>query len=319
VLPHRPQLTAPVGSKRQMSQRECTLLVLILAAVAAGPRVISLRDLINDVRSQATDADITLSFEPIERRAFVVALKWLIKNGIARELHEHIDRYEQDDNADAIIEIDPDRVGLLPLPILGRADSAEQLLDRSDRRTNARQWMRARLAESPVLYRGDITEHEWSELRRRLGDEIAMLDEMFGLQLESRAEGVAAIDRDGHLSDRQFPSSGTVGHGALLLIESLLQMPELSCNSDQMLPLFENMAEQNQRHWSKARVENPAAFMREVVQLLCDHQLLQDNGNAYTLLPAAARYGVNATVADASNAAEKPEEITSASQQGSLW
>ena len=61
VVPHRPVLPAPVGTGRSMSQRECTLLVLILAAVAAGPRVISLRDLIDDVRSQASDAEIALS------------------------------------------------------------------------------------------------------------------------------------------------------------------------------------------------------------------------------------------------------------------
>ena len=89
--------------------------MLILAAVAAGPRVISLRDLIDDVRSQATDAEITLSNEASERRALVVALKWMVKHGLVKELHEHIDKYEQDDAADAILEIDFDRIGMLPV------------------------------------------------------------------------------------------------------------------------------------------------------------------------------------------------------------
>ncbi len=318
VIPHRPQLRAPVGSKRQMSQRESTLLVLILAAVAAGPRVISLRDLIDDVRSQATDADITLSNEPIERRALIIALKWLIQNGIVKELHEHIDRYEHDDTADAILEIDPDRVGLLPLAILGRAENTEQLLDRTDRRTNTRQWMRAQLTEDPVLYKTDVSDYEWSELRRRLGEEITMLDEMFDLQLESRAEGIAAIDPDGSLTDQPFPSTGTVGHAALLFIEHLMQTPDMSCTEDQAVQIIEELAEQNQKHWSKARVQSPQTFLREVVHLLIDHRLLEKDDTHYTLLPAAARYRHNTTITS-NDSVDESEDQSTPMQQDTLW
>jgi len=313
LIPRRPYLMAPVSSNRPMSQRECTLLVLILAAVAAGPRVISLRDLIDDVRSQATDADIILSNESIERRAFVIALKWMISHGLAKELHEHIDRYEQDDNADAVLEIDPDRIGLLPLPALGRAQSAEQLLDRTHRRANTRQWLRARLTEDPVLYRSDVTDHEWSELRRRLGEDMSLLDEMFGVQLESRAEGVVAVDAEGKLSDIAFPAGGTVGHAALLFIEKLLELPNQCCTKTQARQLITDMAEENKRHWSKVQVENPASLLREVTQLLIDQRLLSYADDVYALQPAAARYDVDATVKRVTGTS------TDDPQQSSLW
>lgn len=324
VIPHRPVLVAPVGSKRALSQRECTLLVLTLAAVAAGPRVISLRDLIDDVRSQATDAEITLTNEPVERRALVTALKWMIVHGLAKELHETIDRYEHDDTADAILEIDFDRVSLLPLPVLGRAETALKLLDRTDKRTNTRQWMRARLVEDPVLYQSDIEEHEWSELRRRVGEEIALLDEMFGLRLEVRAEGMAAIDPRGRLTDRSFPSSGTTGHAALVFIEWLHALPEQCCSSSDALQAVEQFCQRYQKHWSKQMLQQPATLLAEVVSLLSDLRLLAVVDEKFQLLEAAARYRVSVEQSAGASASIGSEASTyelasDESPQSSLW
>lgn len=319
VVPHRPVLPAPVGTGRSMSQRECTLLVLILAAVAAGPRVISLRDLIDDVRSQASEAEITLSNEASERRALVVALKWMIKNGLLIELHEHIDNYEQNDNADAILEINFDRIGLLPLSVLARAGSAEQLFDRSERRTVSRQWLRAMLTEYPVLYRSDVTDHEWTELRRRLGEEITFLDEMFGLRLESRAEGVAAIDPSGQLSDRSFPTSGTLGHAALLLIDCLVRLEATSCLKEQLQQAFDVIVERHKRHWSKIRVENPQLLLRDVIDLLDDMRLLSNDGDTVALLPAALRYTVTTESADTDSDGAADMTPDADPLQTSLW
>ena len=72
-----------------------------------------------------------------------------------------------------------------------------------------------------MLYRSDLTDDEWGELRRRLGEEERTLDEMFGLVLEARAEGLAAIDPAGTLADRRFPTTGTTGHATLVLIERI--------------------------------------------------------------------------------------------------
>ncbi len=318
VVPHRPRLIAPVGSKRPMSQRECTLLVLTLAAVAAGPRVISLRDLIDDVRSQATEAEITLTNEPVERRAQVTALRWMIVHGLAKELHETIDRYEQDDSADAILEIDFDRISLLPLPALGRARNAQELIDRSDRRsTGLRQWMRARLVEDPVLYRSDLAESEWSELRRRVGEEVAILDEMFDLHLEVRAEGMAAVDSRGKLSDRPFPLTGTMGHAALVFIAWLVEQPQQRCSHADALQAMTAACDKYQRHWSKAQVENPGSLLSEVMALLADLRLLDYSDDECQLEPAAARYRMDFALHN--NDTNPPDADDVESAQGTLW
>lgn len=296
VVPHRPVLSAPTSAQRAMSQRECTMLSLILAAVAAGPRIISLRDLVEDVRTAAADADIVLSNEPVERRAFIIALKWMIKAGMAAELHEHIDRYEHDANADAIVEIDPDRVSLLPLPALGRAESARTLLDRSDRRIQVRQWLRAQLAENTVVYRDDLEEHEWSQLRRRIGEEVSLFEQMFDLSVEARFEGVAAIDASGQLSDRKFPSTGTVGHAALVLVEWLLMQSEAAVSTHKAQAAFAEMADKHRKHWSQSRLAQMPAFFTDVVMLLQELRLVSTDDKAITVLPAAARYSLIETV-----------------------
>ena len=207
------------GTGRPLTQLEYTLLALALAANAAGPSVISLRDLVDEIRSAAAEAEIDLAGDATERRALVTALRWMIDHGLADEMHEHIDAYAADDEADAVLRVRPDRIALMLVPATAGSESADELLERAERRSATRQWMRVRLVEDPVLYRGDVTDAEWNELRRRLGEEERQLDEMFGLVLEARAEGVAMIDPTGVLADRRFPATGTLSHAALLLIE----------------------------------------------------------------------------------------------------
>ena len=91
-----------------------------------------------------------------------------------------------------ILQLAGPMTGLLVQPLVG-ALSAEELLERAEQRPPLRQWARAMLVEQPVLYRDDVTDEEWGELRRRLGEEERLLQEMFGLALEVRAEGMAAI------------------------------------------------------------------------------------------------------------------------------
>ncbi len=326
IVPHRPVLLAPTSTGRAMNQRECLSLSLILAAVAAGPRVISLRDLIDDVRTAAADAQVTLTHEAIERRAFIIALKWMIQAGLAKELHEQIDRYEHDESADAILEIDPDRVSLLPLAVLGRAETAADLLNRDDKRVSLRQWLRAQLVENPAVYKPDMAEHEWKELRRRIGEEISMLDQMFGLHLEIRAEGFAAIDATGKLSDRLFPATGTISHAALVFIDWLCAQPtsagvsravSVKAAPDQMNSTtgkegsnaqsisvtlqeaqlaFDRLAQQHSRHWSKTKVSHLSAFLLEVLELLQDLRLVVVSDERISPLPAASRFSVLTTI-----------------------
>ena len=295
VVRRRPFRTA-ADQARPFSVREYTMLALALAAVAAGPSVISLRDLLHEIRSAATDAAITVTEATADRRALVTALKWMIRHGAASEVHDRVDRYATDSEADAVLRIRPDRVALLPLPVLARSETAEDLLDRSEQRqSSSRAWMRSTLLEEPVLYRSDLTDDEWIELRRRLGEESRIFEEMFGLWLEARAEGMAAIDPEDGMTDSRFPRSGTVAHAALLLISRLTEAGPTSVAMGKVVETVTSLAAEHRRYWSHL-ADNPARLTAEVLELLQDHRLAEIRGETVRVLPAACRFGVDVRI-----------------------
>ena len=297
VASRRPLRTAS-ASPRPFSQREYTMLGLALAAMAAGPDVISLRDLIQEIRSAAADAAVVLSDTPADRRALVTALRWMIGWGAASEMHARVDSYASDGTADAVLRVRPDRVAMLPLPSLARAETPDQLLDRSHQRQAPRSWMRSTLLEEPVVYRSDLTHEEWSELRRRLGEEQAIFVEMFGLRIEARAEGLTAIDPDGGLTDSRFPAGGTVGQAALLLIDRLVAADRNPVERSAAVAAVADLAQIHRvqsRHWGLL-AEDPERLTDRILELLQDHRLAAVSGEMVKLLPAAWRYAVEVRV-----------------------
>lgn len=287
VPPGRP-LRASTG--RPLHHLEYTLLILALASTVAGPSVISLRDLIDLVRSAAAEIDLPLTGDATERRAVVTALRWMMDHGLAVELHARVDSYATDEDADAVLRIRPDRIALLPLPAL--ADAEDDLLARSDRRVNTRQWLRARLVEDPVVYRDELADDEWTELRRRLGEEARFLQDMFGLTVEARAEGVAAIDPDGTLADQPFPTGGTEGHAALLLLGVLQERRSGWWDDTDVKQAVARLAGEYGRYWSKDLVAAPDRLARRAVDLLVSVRLAESRSEppGVRLLPAAARF-----------------------------
>lgn len=315
VVAKRRPLRTVGDSSRPFSQREYTMLALALAAVAAGPSVTSLRELIDAIRTAAIDAGVSLSDGSGDRRALVTALKWMIGVGLAEELHERVDGYVVDAEADAVLSVRPDRVALVPLPALALCETPQQVLDRSDQRQSTRSWMRSMLLEEPVLYRSDLSEVEWAELRRRLSDEADIFDEMFGLRLEARAEGVAVIDPDGGLSDRRFPAGGTVPQAALLLLDRLVAMEQNPVERPAVVEVVAGLVDLHRRHWSQ-RADDPERLTDEVIDVLFAHRLAEPDGDGIRgdgtrgdgirgdgirgdgirLLPAAWRYAVEVRI-----------------------
>lgn len=287
-VPARRPLRTAAG--RPLHTLEYVMLILALASTVAGPAVISLRDLIDLIRSGAAEVELVLSGDASERRALVTALRWMIDQGLATELHAHVDAYATDSDADAVLRMRPDRITLLPLAVLAAGD--EDLLARADRRDNTRQWIRARLAEDPVVYRDDLEEGEWTEMRRRLGEDSRFLEEMFGLVLESRAEGVAAIDPSGDLADQPFPAGGTEGHASLLLLPLLQERGGQWWEQAEVEQLVARLATQHARYWAKDLVAAPDRLARRVIDLLERVRLVEARFEpaGVRLLPAAARF-----------------------------
>lgn len=298
VARRRPLRTATAAS-RPFSQREYTMLALTLAAMAAGPDVISLRDLIEEIRAAAAEAGVALSEEVSDRRALVTALRWMIGCGVVAEVHDRIDPYASDGTADAVLRVRQDRVAMMALPSLARAETSEQVVNRSDQRLSSpRAWMRSMLLEEPVVYRSDLSDGEWAELRRRQGDEARIFDEMFGMRIEARAEGLAAIDPDGDLTDSRFPAGGTLGQAALLLIDRLVAAGRNPLERSEAVSAVAELAEVHRvqsRHWGQI-ADEPERLTDKILELLQDHRLADVRDEAVELLPAAWRYAVEVRI-----------------------
>ena len=120
-----------------------------------------------------------------------------------------------------------------------------------------------------------------------------MLHEMFGFSLESRAEGVAAIDPNGNLSDVRFPGGGTIGHCALLLLRYLR---ETETPLDVVETFVAELGALHSKHWSKDLTGATDRLTREVLSLLEMHRLVLINDGAVIALPAARRFAPEVTV-----------------------
>lgn len=292
------------STQRPFTAREYTLLALVLAATAAGPDRISLRDLVLQVRSAAADAGITLDGATSERRALVTALRWLVEHGIVRELDRSVTGYETDADADALLEVRNDRMALLPAPALVDAHSAGELLDRAMGDGTGRAALRRRLVEDPVLHADDVAPEDWAEMRRRFGEESRYLEEMFGLVVEARAEGVAAIDIDGGCTDVTFPAGGTTAHASLLLLEALTARHRAGADPAVLDHELQELLERYGRFWR--RDVDPDHLRAEAVGLLAAMALVtvEPDGRVRPR-PVAARFAPVMAVVEADDDGEQ--------------
>lgn len=280
---------------RRFTAREYVLLALVLAATSAGPDRISLRDLALQVRTAAADAGITLDGAASERRALVTALRWLVEHGVMRELDRSVTGYETDADVDALLEVRNDRMALLPAPALVGAESAAELLDRAAGEGTGRAALRRWLVEEPVLHSDDVAGEDWAELRRRFGEEARYCEEMFGLIVEARAEGVAAIDVDGGCTDITFPAGGTTAHAALLLLDALTTRHRDGAYPAALDAELHELLERYGRYWRKD-IE-PDALRKEAVDLLAAMGVvaIEPDGRVRPR-PVAARFAPNIAI-----------------------
>ena len=287
IVSRRPFI-AGTSNKRPFMPREYVMLALALAALVAGQRAISLKDLINGMRSASVEADVRQIEDSLaDRRAVVTALRWLIRHGIVEEVDMNVERYVEDPSADAILVLHHERAKLLPLPVLALAKTADQLLDRSEQRERER--VRSYLLEEPVVYREDLAKSEWRNYRNYRSEMEQIFGEMFGMYIETRAEGMAAIDPDGQLTDAQFPRGGTEPQAALLLIARLAKTGRTEFARGEIVKVVTELARENRRYWS-ARTDDPEQLADLVVELLVGHRLAETYSDTVRLRPAAWRY-----------------------------
>jgi uncharacterized protein (TIGR02678 family) len=214
--------------KRPFSPRAYALLCLTIAALTRSKDQLLVDELVAQVRSAAADAQLDVDLDDYsDRRALHAALTALIEFGVLRERDQDgggLERWAQDPKARSLLDVVRDRLRLLLARGLTGVTSPADLLETATLPSasgGARVAIRRRLVESPVLSVTDLTTEQadwWQKNRNR---EQERLREMFGLELELRAEGGLLIDPDGELSDVDFPGIGSTKHVALLVLERL--------------------------------------------------------------------------------------------------
>jgi uncharacterized protein (TIGR02678 family) len=177
------------------------------------------------------------------------------------------------------------------------AESAAELLERAAGEGTGRAALPRRLVEEPVLHADDVAPEDWAELRRRFGEEARYCEEMFGLVVEARAEGVAAIDVDGGCTDITFPAGGTTAHAALLLLDALTSRHRDGADTSALDAELRELLDRYGRYWRKD-IELDALRKEAVDLLVAMNVVAIDPGGRVRPRPVAARFAPNVALAE---------------------
>ncbi|MQA96727.1 MAG: DUF2398 family protein, partial [Streptosporangiales bacterium] len=271
-----------------------------LAVLTGAGGQLLLSGLVDEVRSAAREAGLEPGTDITERRALVAALRHLVELGVLTETDGAVAPWADDVSAEALITVDIEMLRhILAAPRI-TADTAEELLAGAARPMpgGERHAVRRRLVDDPVLHRAELTTAEADWLRAHLRREAELAEEALGLRIETRAEGVVAVDPDGYLTDLTFPGTGTVARVALLALPELLDAGDAGrddgwrvATAAALLRVCAELVERYPAAWSKDAVEDPKALAGRVRELLLRTGLARPfEDDSLLLSPAAHRY-----------------------------
>lgn len=285
--------------------RTYAYLALALSVLVTAPEQLLLSEIVSRTRAAGAEAGIDLG-EPnriTERRALVAALKQLLTWRVLAEDDGSVESYAGDGDAEALLTVDREIARRMISGPIGRAASPEELiaLAAGSDHDGPRHTVRRRLVETPVVYVDELTDDERDWLRRNQRREQRTFEDLFGLDTEIRAEGVALLDPQGELSDIDFPGTGTVPWAALLLLDRLVGalVPEgrSAAVPDGMIDtVLAELMEHHRRAWAAAYVDSPELLQHSVTELLTRMRLIEPaEDGGWRLLAAAARYTAEVT------------------------
>jgi len=233
--PARPDPTRPARApgKGPFDRRRYALLCLALAALDDEPAQVTLARLAEVVRDLSLEEPELRPFDPdlaSERHAFVDVVRLLADLGVLALRDGDAEQYARSREGDALYDVRERLLSQLlaaprPPALAGtpeRMREEERGETEEGERIRARQEVFRRLLDDPILYLDDLDERAREWLQGGSGFVYERLLRDVGLATERRAEGLAAIDPEGTLTDTGFPEgSSTVKHAALLLCEWL--------------------------------------------------------------------------------------------------
>jgi uncharacterized protein (TIGR02678 family) len=288
------------NSKAPFSPRDYTYLALVCSVLFATSQQILFSGLVVDVEQAAAEAGIDLDqANRSERLGLVHAVRRLIDWGALVEVDGSVTGYAEGAVTEALLTVERDVVReLLATTLRDVSTPAELLRNATEVAPEAiRHRVRRRIVECPVVILADLPEAERSWLRPSQRREAQLLEENFGLRLEIRSEGVAALDPADELTDVFFPRDGTVAQAALLTIAALVDgiddtsVPSAPIEAAALEETVASLLRQHERHWSKDYHGRPDRLRADVEELLCAMGVARRApGGGLNLLAVAARY-----------------------------
>ncbi|PSK92848.1 uncharacterized protein (TIGR02678 family) [Murinocardiopsis flavida] len=314
------------------SPRSYAFLALTLAVLVEAPPSVALPDLAAEVRAAAAEAGLGLDPEgsTAERHAFAAALRRLTEWGAVRPVADPASgpaanggaevphtRLEVDSAIARSVVANPPHSESDAGAFLGAAHDVEPADPGA-----AELALRRLLAETPVVYRADLSPAMRDHLARHQWRAAAELGGLLGCEAEIRAEGVALImpddpDRSGRAAVPRtpvFPGADPVSQAALALVGRLVERLGPRAPRADSVPVPGELLEREltavtdpagaaSRRWARAAVghdPDPEHLSGRVLTLLAEARLLDRVPAAdgapgeWTLAAAAARYGPRA-------------------------
>lgn len=305
---------ARAPGKEPFDRRRYALLCLALAALDGMPGQTTLARLAEAIRELSLEEQELSPFDPellAERRAFVDVLRLLSELGLLVLRDGDAEAYAQRGKGDALYDVRDRLLGQLlaaPIPpaLAGtpaRMAEEERPQTEEGERHRARQAIFRALLDDPVVYYQDLDPGALAWLEHGRAFLYERLEQDVGVELERRAEGLAAIDRDGTLTDSTFPEgNSTLKHAALLLCEWLADGARAARAAGQPTPpvgaaaVLERITALRAEHgerWSKEYEAGEAGSGRlaaGALALLESFGLAERHGDGWRARPAAARF-----------------------------
>jgi uncharacterized protein (TIGR02678 family) len=288
------------------SPRAYAYLALCCAVLLTSRQQVLLSSLVEQVRHAATEAGLPWGDDSMaDRRAFVAAVRSLVELGVLVEDDGSVAAFADNADAEALLFVRRELVRHLLAVPLREVESPDELVHLAVSPSlsgGARHRVRRLLVEEPAVVAGDVDEESWAWLRQSQRREAVVLGELIGLQLEIRAEGVAAIDPRDELTDVAFPRGGTLGHAALLTIAELANAVRPAPRSADAVvawapvpdgalgAVVHGLLARHGRRWRNEYVQHPERLVADVEDLLVAMRLLRRRDGALELSAVARRY-----------------------------
>jgi uncharacterized protein (TIGR02678 family) len=304
------------------SPRSYAFLVLTIAVLEGGARQTLLSRLVADVHAAAVEAAVPISDDPADRSALATALRLLVRLGVITETEGSVGSVLGEHGAEALITVDRDLLAELASgPILDTAEPAE-LIERAadpgpagDERA-----VRRELVENPAVFFADLPQSRAEWLRAHRRSESRLLEDLFGLVAESRAEGVIATDPQDRLTDLAFPGQSTVARLALLALPVLLEdsIDDEEAESDGRVPITQqrlsvvcaDLVADYPGTWSVQETADADRLALHVRDLLLAMGIAGRDEDALWLNPVAHRFAITAEGAGPPPTEPPPPELT---------